>query len=644
MKHKFVISALLIGSALLAFAAKDPVLMTINGKDVKLSEFEYLYNKTNQQQTEKESLDQYVEMFKLYKLKVADAEAAKLDTTPSFIEELNVHRDGIVKNSLEDTTVRDRLIKEAYERSLFNIDIDHLMIDRGQNFDENKKQIALADSLRTVLQNGANWEEIVEKYSIDPSRANNKGHYGYITINKFPYAFEKGAFDTPVGEISQPIHTDFGIHLVRVNAVRNNDIRVHARHILRLFPRKMKVLESEKEAVKAKVDSIYELVKTGEDFEELAKKYSEDPGSARRGGDLGFFGYGRMIPEFEKATFNLKDGEISEPIMTNYGWHIIQRVESKGPATFDEMKDEITSYIMRDERANMPREAKIKQAKELYNYAVNPELDSFIEEQIKINGAYDSTLVANLLNSEFTAYTYSDQKVPVMEIAKMLNPKSKYDNASAKGYILSFVETMSDNTVMDYYTSNLINDDPDKRNLFNEYRDGLLLFEISNMKVWEGASKDTVGLNAFFEKNRAKYNWNAPHFKGIILSAKNDSILDAVKADIAMMGHSDTLTTALHKKYSKSIKMERMVAAKGENKAADFLFFGAPSIGTNYPVAMVLEGGLIMNPENIADVKGQVTSDYQDILEKEWVESLKAKYPVVVNKKVLKQLKKKLKM
>lgn len=640
MKTKVLILGLLVGTALIATAAKDPVLMKINGKDIKLSEFTYLYNKNNQQQVEKETLEQYVDRFITYKLKVADAEAAQIDTLRSFKKELDGYRQDLVHPFLEDTTVKTRLIQEQYDRMTKNVDIDHLMLPLGRDYADNKVQLALADSLRACLKAGETWDSVVMKYSIDPSRQRNGGHYGYITSGVFPYSFEYAAFTTPVGEISQPIRTDFGLHLVRVNAVRPDEGQVRARHILRLFPRKKLISDAEKAAVKAKIDSIYELVKAGGNFEELAKEFSEDPGSARRGGDLGYFSRGRMVPEFENVSFKLANGEYSEPFETSYGWHIVQKVDQK-VVSFEEAKPQIEKKISMDERARMPQEAKIEEAKKQYNYAINPELDKYIAEQIASNGGYDSALVAKLRASEFTAFTYAQEKTPVSEVAKKLNPKSVLNNESAKGYFMSLIDGVANEQVMQYYTENLINDNVDYRNLINEYRDGMLLFEISNRKVWEGAGKDTTGLNNYFLANKAKYKWTEPHFKGIILSAKSDSIMDAVKVDIAQNVQPDSLTGILHKKYTNNIKMERMVVAKGENKAADYIFFNGPELpaSSTYPKVMVLNGGIITEPETVNDVKGQVTSDYQDVLEKKWVEELKAKYPVVLNKKVLKQVK-----
>lgn len=642
MKHKFLISTVLFGTAMLAVAATDPVLMKINGKEIKLSEFEYLYEKNNKQQIDKETLDQYVDRFVTYKLKVADAEAAHLDTLPSFTKELEGYREDILKPFLEDTTIKERLVLEAYSHFHTNVNIDHMMLSLGTDYSDNKKQLALADSLINVIKAGEVWDSIVAKYSIDPSKAHNNGHYGFISAGQFPYEFENAVYNTPVGEISKPIRTDYGIHFVRVNAIRDDEGTVHARHILRIFPRKAKVTDEEKQAVKVKIDSIYELVKAGGDFEELAKQYSEDPGSAKKGGDLGFFGRGRMVPQFENVAYSLKDGQISEPFETSYGYHIIQRVGTGGIASLEKARPRIERAISMDKRARMPQETKIEEAKKFYNYAVNPKLEAHIQEAVKNNGGYDSALVAKLREDNFTAYSYAKVNVPVSKIAAGLNPKSKLNNDAATGYFMSLIEGVANKDVMKYYTDNLINDNADFRNLLNEYRDGMLLFEISNRKVWEGAGKDTLGLKNYFEANRSKFTWSEPHFKGIILSAKNDSVMDAVKADIAALGKSDTLTTFLHKKYSANIKMERMVVAKGDNKAADYLYFGGSEIGegARYPVVMTLEGGLIYAPEVYTDVRGQVTSEYQDVLEKAWVKELKAKYPVSIDKKVLKKVKK----
>ena len=641
MKSKLLVSSVLVGTALIALAAKDPVLMTINGKDVKLSEFEYLYHKNNQQQVEKESLDQYVDRFIVYKQKVADAEAARIDTLPSFIKEFEGYKRDIVKPFLEDTTVRERLVQEAYERMGRNVDIDHFMYTLGNGYEERQKNKAFVDSIRQCAINGEDWEMLVDKYSIDPSKSRNKGHYGFINAGVFPYNFEYAAFNTPIGSVSEPVKTDYGYHLIRVNNVRPDEGQVNCQHILILFPRNL--TDSARAQTKSRIDAVYKMATAPDaDFSELAKKHSEDPGSAKNGGELGWFGRGRMVPEFEKVAFELADGEISEPFETSYGYHIIKKNASRKTIPLEEVRKDLENRIRMDERGRMPQQAVIDKMKVQYNYKENDKLDAYLLKQLKMNGGYDSTFVADVVaKSEEPLFTFANQTVPLKKLLKRVSSKMRInDNNLAVQYIKEAIPGLANKEVMDYYTNNMINDNPDYRNLLNEYRDGMLLFEISNRRVWEGASRDTLGLNNYFDANRYKYTWPTPHFKGIILRAKNDSVMQAVKEDINVIG-ADTLTMTLHKKYGKDIVMERMNFPQGENAWVDYLYFNGPNPNdAKYPIAMTLEGGLINAPEELADVRGQVTSDYQDVLEKRWVEELKAKYPAVVNKKVLKKVKK----
>ena len=228
-----------------------------------------------------------------------------------------------------------------------------------------------------------------------------------------------------------------------------------------------------------------------------------------------------------------------------------------------------------------------------------------------------------------------------MSLLPQLNNKAVFTNLSAaKDYLMSRIDNMADAALQDYNANELVKSNPEYRNLLNEYRDGMLLFEISNRRVWKAAGKDTAGLEKYFAENRGKYNWDEPHFKGIILSAKNDTILNMVKADMATMA-SDTLTDALHEKYGSDIRMERMVVKQGENALADYLAFhvGEKPERKGYSECMILEGGVISQPQEMSDVRGAVTSDYQDVLEQLWKKELAKKYPAKINKKVLKQVK-----
>ncbi len=639
MKAKLLISSLLLGTAILAIAKGDPVLMTINGKDIKLSEFEYLYHKNNQQQVEKETLEQYVDRFVLYKQKVADAEAAGIDTTSAFIKEFEGYQKDLAEPYMtEDTTYRWQFVSEAYDRLKKEVDIDHFMLPLGSTPEETTANMVRMDSLRNCILAGEDWVKLAEQYSSDPSKQRNHGRYGYISANMFPYNFENVVYTTPVGQISQPFQTPYGIHMLRVNGTRErND--VHAKHILKLFPQN--ATDEQKAVCKAQIDSIYALLKAGADFEELAKAESQD-GSARRGGDLGWFGRGRMVQPFEDIAFDLADGAISEPFATRFGYHIIKKV-AHGCPTLAEARPTIDASISRDERASLITERRLSDMKAKYNYRLNPEVENYIVQALQANGKFDSTFIAQSIKGcNIPLFTYgNNESVPVKALLPHLNAKTFAPNvADASRYIMSRVDVIADAALGDYHAKQLVNSNPEYRNLLDEYRDGMLLFEISNRRVWKAASKDTIGLERYFEQNRAKYNWDEPHFKGIILSAKSDSILDLVKADLKTMA-PDTLTDGLHNKYGADIRMERMVVKKGENPFADYLAFhvGDKPERKGYPEFMIIEGGVISQPQEMADVRGAVTSDYQDVLEQQWKEELAKKYPAKINKKVLKQVK-----
>ena len=640
MKAKLLISSLLLGAAILAIAKEDPVLMTINGKDIKLSEFEYLYHKNNQQQVEKETLEQYVDRFVLYKQKVADAEAAGIDTTRLFINEFEGYKKDLATPYLtQDTTYHWQMVCEAYDRYKKEVDIDHFMMPLGTTDAETQTMLNRMDSIRTCILNGENWSILADKYSSDPSKQRNHGHYGYISACMFPYEFEDVVYSTPVGEVSKPFKTQFGVHMIRVKQVRDRD-DVHAAHILKLFPKD--ATEEQKNVCKAQIDSIYQLLLAGANFEELAKAESQD-GSARRGGDLGWFGRGRMVQPFEDISFNLADGAISEPFASQFGYHIVKKL-AHGYMSLNEMRDNIEMAISRDGRAALIQERRMSDLKTKYNYQVNPQLDAYLTKALTANGKYDSTFVAQAIKDcTMPLFTYGNkQSMPVSALLEALNAKTQIpDVQAAKDYIMSKVTPIAMNALNDYDSHQLVETNPEYRNLLNEYRDGMLLFEISNRRVWKAASKDTVGLEQYFAENRGKYLWDEPHFKGIILSAKSDSVMDLVKADIAKLRGADTLTDVLFNKYGNDIRMERMVVKKGENNLADYLAFhvGDKPERKGYPEFMILEGGVISQPEEMSDVRGAVTSDYQDVLEQRWKEELAKKYPVKINKKVLKKVK-----
>ncbi len=617
----------------------DPTLMTINGKKVPLSEFQYLYNKNNTQQAAKQSIDDYADMFVAYKLKVADAEAAGIDTTAAFQKEFAGYRTELARPYLRDTTVLNKLINEAYGRMKEEVDVSHIMLHRGENPESDARQATKLDSLRTAILNGADFAQLALEYSIDPGVKRNMGHMGYITANQYPYSFEMTAYNTPVGEISQVIQTDFGHHIVKVNARRPARGEVLVQHILKLT-QGMNAEQAKKQ--KAAIDSIYTLLKQGADFDQLARTESEDPGSARNAGKLPWFGSGRMVPEFESTSFALADGEISEPFSTAYGYHIVKKLEHRDIKSFDEAKEGIIAAMGYDERNNMPEKAKLEQLKAQYKSTINAKTLEMVLAAVNANGQLDSTVVDKFRGSKAEAFKVGKTSTPLSQVITKIPVYTPVKADGAKNIVTHTFDKALDDATLEAEREVLADKYPEYRNLINEYRDGMLLFEVSNTNVWDKAAKDKQGLETYFNANRDKYTWDKPHYKGYIIFTPSDSLETTVRSYIATeLIPVDSISSVMKAQFGRDVKVERVIAAKGDNAIVDAVAFGGekPESNARWTNYFQYAGQVIDQPQEAADVLGAVTTDYQTLLEKQWIDQLKAKYPVTIDKKLLDSLK-----
>lgn len=643
MKKKFI-PALLVGLAILtATAAKknDPVLMTVNGKDVHQSEFEYLYNKNNRQQMQPQGIDEYVDMFVTYKLKVADAEAAGIDTTAAFRKEFEGYCSELARPYMRDSLVEERLVQEAYARMDRMVDVSHIMMPIGTTHQERIDNKARLDSIRTAILNGADFAEMAKKFSSDRSAVRNGGRMGYIYANMYPYPFELAAFSTPVGQVSEVIDdAPYGYHIVKVNGEKPNPGSVHARHILKLT---RDMTPEQAQAKKAEIDSIYNILASGNaDFESIARAESDDPGSARNGGDLGFFGMGRMVPEFEEVAFSLNDGEISKPFASPFGYHIVQVIEHKGIGSIEEERPQILKAIGRDVRANYPETERLNQLKKDYHAVILPQgLDKV---KTLLSSAADTESGFALLDTDKTVVaTIGDRKFTAADVMASMKPNVRQSAGDGYTTFYDAVGQLLNDRTLDYARERLIVDQPDYRNLVNEYRDGILLFEISNRNVWDRSTRDTEGLEEFFRVNRDNYKWDAPKYKGYIVFATNDSVAGAARRYLASHEiEKDSLVKTLRKEFGRTVKIERVIAAKGDNAIVDNVAFNGEQAAApgNWKAWFGYKGRIIDAPEEAADVRGAVSADFQQELERRWIESLHKKYPVKINKKAIKKLKK----
>lgn len=646
---KILIPCALIGAVILSAAAakksNDPVLMTVNGKDVRLSEFEYLYNKNNRQQAEPQSLDEYLDMFVTYKLKVADAEAAGIDTTAAFAKEFQGYCTDAAKPFLRDSTVELRLAGEAYKRMGTLRDVSHIMLPLGRNAQEREANRARLDSIRTAILGGASFEEMAVEFSSDPSAKRNKGNMGYITANAFPYPFELAAYETPVGGVSEVVEdAPYGFHIVRVNGEMANPGQVRASHILKMT---RGLSGADSLAKKQQIDSIYQVLLAGADFAEVAGRESEDSGSGKKGGDLGFFGKGRMVKEFDQTAFSLADGQMSAPFKTDFGYHIVKVTGHKPLGTLEEEKPMIMRAMSNDVRSTMPEKERAQQLRRQYKGELVPAgvaaVQAVLTSQIvSTNPAPDTDNFAAARADKTVVARVGKTPVTAAEVLEIVKPGTKGDPSEVFAIA---TERVLDQKVREAALADLANTDADYRNLVNEYRDGILLFEISNRNVWGKSTADTLGLKQYFEANRDKYAWTdgKPRFKGCIVFATNDSISNAARQFLAQERPTGgEVVDKLRAKFGRNVKVERVVAAQGENAIVDNAAFGGelPEAPGSWKVWFPYDYRIISQPEEAGDLRGAVSNDYQSQLEAQWVAELHKKYPYKLNDKEVKKLKK----
>ena len=641
MKKGLLSLALVLASVAVVQAkgSKDPELMTINGKAVTLGEFEYLYHKNNSQQLAPQTIDEYLDMFVTYKQKVADAESEGIDNTEAFKNEFDGYRRELAEPYLRNKEMEDSIIRAVYSHMQEDVDVSHIMLaSKGPGIDAEAQKHTL-DSIRTAILNGADFAALARQYSIDRAARKNGGRMGFIPVGRLPYTFEDAAYNTKAGEISPVVETPFGFHIVKVNARRPARGQVLAQHILKLT---QGLSEEDAAKKKAEIDSIGALLAAGADFEEIAKKESEDPGSQRNGGRLNWFGAGQMVPEFEEAAFSLQNGEVSAPFKTSYGYHIVKRLDWKPVDSFETMEPMIKNVIQRDERGQMPRKRKIAELRRKFKAGVNAANLALVKNEIVKNGGLDSALIEKYIVSEMEVASMGKQKILLSEVVSEIGAPLAGTPERQAAQFEERVNLSLDNAVTEAERQDLAVNNADYRNLLNEYRDGMLLFEVSDRKVWTKAKQDKEGLENYFRTHRDKYKWEKPKFKSYVVFATSDSIMQLAKGYLESTDiPGDSLATDLRKKFGKDVKIEQVIAAQGENNITDYLGFGAekPEAKGKWAWYFPYRGKILNAPEEAADVRGAVTGDYQGELEEAWVAGLKQKFPAKINKKTLKKAK-----
>jgi peptidyl-prolyl cis-trans isomerase SurA len=627
-----------------------PVLLEFAEGVVTQSEFERVYAKNNggREAVASHTVEQYREYLDLYvnfKRKVFEAEAMGLDTTPSFKQEFESYRKQLAQPYLSAKEVEDSLVQEAYDRSHYLVSASHLLlklIEDAAPADTQKVYAQIMSYRDSVLSHGVDFNALAQRHSQDPSARDNGGDLGYFTVFDMVYPFEAAAYETPKGSVSMPVRTQFGYHLVYVKDKVETAGKKRAAHIIvRVGP---SYSAKTPEQAQTQIQELYQKLEGGEDFGTLARQYSDDPGSAPKGGDLGS---GRLLPVMETLKLQMEAGAVSEPFETPYGWHILKVTEIDSIPPFEEAQLNIKQRIQRDSRAQISRSALLSRIRKENNYRDFPEnLAAFretVDEAFPRGSWQPDTSAAELyaqplfsLRDDYTAtvqdlidyYRRSRVRRP------QLTPARAVDNTYE-----AFVEA----ELLSYEEARLPEKNPEFRYLLQEYRDGILLFTLMEQKVWKKAVEDTLGLQTYYDNHKDDFYADARI--EVQEYRSTDANILAQVSDLLAKGMSDAgIDSAINRGSALLVRMFTQTYEKGEEGLPDALFdapIGHKSdvlTGGSFSRLLVIQEKFPAGIKPFAQAKSEAITRYQDYLEAEWLKDLANKYPVDINEKAFANL------
>ncbi len=653
MKQLFFGLLLSLSLASSAQTIKKEVLFTIDDKPYYTDEFSRVYNKNLDlvKDESQKDLTQYLELFVGYKLKINKANKLGLQNGDAYKNELATYRTQLSKNYLSDSKVTKELVEEGYSRSLKEIKASHILITVDENASLEDTLIAYnkIKAIRDSAIKGEDFGKLAAENSQDPSAKENKGDLGYFSSFRMVYAFESAAFKTPKGKISNPIRTRFGYHIIKVDDVRDNRGEVTVAHIMILNPTEDK--PELKDKAKKTIDDIYQKIQQGEKFEDLAKQFSEDKSSSSKGGVLARFGSGQLSSEeFENAAFAVtKENPITAPFQSKFGWHIIKLIEKHPVKTFEEMKSELENKVGKDDRSRLITNSLNQKLEKKYNIKRDDKVYVATSKAItndyydnkwelpKDTKAFDKKLFLiqdkTVTGTDFLNYTKTQEKAGIT-----LKPINKLVDMMYQKFV--------DQQLTDYYTANLESEFPDFAAVMEEYRDGLLLFDLMEKEIWDRSKTDTLGLKAFYDAKKDAYQWKN-RFDVTIASSTDMDVIKKAQKMFKQKMTPEQIKEKLNTKEKVQVMTNTGVFEEGNDALPKNLKMqtGISDItkeGEYYFVTLVNKI-LPAGPKTLEECKGKVINDYQQYLEQNWVNDLKKEFTVKVNQDVFDRVKTQLK-
>ena len=632
-------------------AQNDPVLFSVADIDVPLSEFQYIYTKNNRDNADysRASVMEYLDLYTRFKLKVKRARELQLDTISALQKELNGYRMQLAKSYLNDKEVVDKLTRETYDRMQWDIHIAHILFKAVPNAsaEDNMRLEEKAQRVSERAKSGEDFAALAKELSEDRNTADKGGELGFVTamLPSGFYELENAIYKLRDGEVSDPVSSSLGIHVFKVLGRRPARGEIEAAHI---FVR-VKNDGSNEAAARQKIFAVHQNLKDGKTFEELATTLSDDQQTAKRGGYIGRFGINSYDPAFEDAAFSLTTpGTYTEPVRTRVGWHIIRLVNKFQPGTYEEEKNRLEARITRDERVGVAKAAMIEKIK----------IESGLTEDLQARDTFINALQEDFLTFQWTVpegnpvtlirFADGTQKTSA-EFAHFLRTKTRERMRAAKTSTPQAIATTMykdwlDELTLAYEEARLENKYPDFRALMREYEEGILLFEVTKIVVWDRASQDTAGLSAFHAMHREDYMWperaDVVHItvegpQAVKVTAKSRKLLTKhpIEKVSSKLNKKQQQISFLRKRYTRD-----ELTTQGLQWEKGWMSETQAEAETGNQKFSVVTQLLTPQPKALDEARGYVIADYQDYLEKEWVESLRQRYPVKMNEVVLNSL------
>ncbi len=650
---------MMMPSLLSAQSYAKKTLITIGDKEISAREFMDTYEKNNVKTDviDKKNVDEYLDLYVDFKLKVTEAEALKMDTVPTFVRELKNYRDQLAKPYFSNDDITEELVREAYDRMQYDINAAHILIkcDAKALPADTLAAYNKAMSIRERILKGEDFGAVAVEMSDDPSArdmaeipgvrkayAGNRGELGYFTAFDMVYPFETGVYTTEVGEVSMPVRSDFGYHVIKVNSKTPALGLIRAAHIfLAADPTDPNKTDS---ILSNKARNIYnELIQDKTQWSDFVRRYSEDKGTITNNGVLSTFRVNQIVPEFITAVKSLEMGGISEPVKTSFGYHIIRLVAATPPSDFETEKARIGERVERDMRGKISEEIAMKRIMKDNNFKENTKVkDEFI-------AAIDSTLAMGMyqpeeIDTKSVIFTLGKESCKLEEFVDyIVGHQRRQGFLSSSAYAYELYDSFLKEKVFAYEDACLEDKYPEFKTLVQEYHDGILLFSLMEEQVWNKAVEDTTGLNEYYERNKNLYMWN-DRVKAIVLTSNDKENVEELTAMLSGEITIDSLRTYLK---SNGVKASARASfyQKGDNINVDAMEWTEGALNTfestvdNTTQIIKIIEVRPAEPKSFKEAKGLITSGYQAELETLWLQQLKEKYPVSVNQKLLKKVK-----